>query len=41
MRKVLCIALLSALLFLACTPEEVGVQVDTVKGKLDKIIEYP
>ena len=41
MRKVLCIALLSALLFLACTPEEVGVQVDTVKGKLDKISNIP
>jgi hypothetical protein len=41
MRSVLCIALLSALLLLACTPEEVGVQVDTVKGKLDKITNIP
>ena len=41
MRKVLSIALLSALLLLACTPEEVGVQVDTVKGKLDKISNIP
>lgn len=41
MRKVLCITLLSALVLLACTPEEVGVQVDTVKGKLDKIVNIP
>jgi hypothetical protein len=41
MKKVIRIALLSALLLLACTPEEVGVQVDTVKGKLDKISNIP
>jgi len=41
MRKVLCITLLSVLVLLACTLEEVGVQVDTVKGKLDKIVNIP
>jgi hypothetical protein len=41
MRSIVYIALLSALVLLACTPEEVGVQVDTVKGKLDRIVNIP
>ena len=41
MKNVLCVALLSALLLLACTPEEVGIQVDTAGGKLDRIVNIP
>jgi hypothetical protein len=34
-------AVLAALFLLACSPEEVGIQVDTTGGKLDKITKIP
>jgi hypothetical protein len=41
MNKLLIAVISTFLLLLACTPEEVGIQVDTTGGKLDRITRIP
>lgn len=41
MKKLLIAAISTLVFLLACTPEEVGIQVDTTDGKLDRITKIP